>query len=277
MKCLKYTVVVTTLILIAGSASAANLKLYHVVKNGDTISRIAHSYGTTVNVLNKLNKLNKLKNDKIFINSHLEVPWPDAQLRNAKHINVIDHQVLPGDNLGSIAQLYGSHALSIKLLNKLRDFRIKIGQKVTVPTTGPMKKREILDYTIKAGDSAASIAAKYNLLQRVIRHLNPGVNMKSLRLGQAIKVVRFITNDIKKNPTITPVNPSPKASKARNTPVIIPLKKPTRSTSLPAVPPRTLSELVSQKKGTAHNLQPVPAPVAKPMKKGNKTAAPLKR
>ena len=85
MKCLKFAVAAMTLILIAGSASAVNLKLYHVVRNGDTISRIAQSYGTTVDVLSKLNKL---KNDKIFINAHLEVPWPDAKLRTAKHINV---------------------------------------------------------------------------------------------------------------------------------------------------------------------------------------------
>ena len=172
----------------SSNASASDLRLYHVVKNGDSLSAIALAYKTSVKTLQELN--NK-RGEKIVIGSRIQVPWPDTQLAAAQDLRTTDHEVLPGDSLGSIAARYNSDAHCIRLLNALPDDRIRIGQKLRIPTTGPDYTRTDVAYTIAGGDTLGKIARNHELTTLVVRHLNPKVNWRQLKIGQTIRLVRW--------------------------------------------------------------------------------------
>ena len=138
------------LALTSTNASASDLRLFHVVKNGDSLSAIALAYKTSVKTLQELN--NK-RGEKIVIGSRIQVPWPDTELAAAQDLRTTVHEVLPGDGLGTIALRYNSDAHCIRLLNALPDDRIKIGQKLRIPTTGPDYIRTDVAYTITGGDT----------------------------------------------------------------------------------------------------------------------------
>ena len=117
MKRLMMGIVICALLSAPALSDNGKLRLYHVVQNGDSLSAVAHRYGTSMNTLAKVNNL---KDHKIQIGSLLEVPWPTETLRKATKINVVRHEVLPGDNIGAIAERYDSDVKSIMLLNKIK-------------------------------------------------------------------------------------------------------------------------------------------------------------
>jgi len=218
------------LTLTASSSSATDLRLYHVVKNGDSLSAIAHAYKTSVKTLQELNGK---KGERIVIGSRLQVPWPDTELAVAKDLRTTHHEVLPGDSLGTIALRYNSDAHCIRLLNALPDDRIKIGQKLRIPTTGPDHIRTDYTYTIRGGDTLGKIARTNDLTTLVIRHLNPKVNWRQLKIGQTVRLVRWEQKEITLAPApvqldLEPVEISPK-------PEIVPVPAPSEATAVPTI------------------------------------------
>ena len=249
------------------------LRLYHVVQNGDTLSGVAHRYGTSMNTLAKVNNL---KDHKIQIGSLLEVPWPTDKLRKATKINVVRHQVLPGDNIGAIAERYDSDVKSIMLLNKMPDTRIKIGKTLDVPTAGPMVVRENFIHEVRGGETLHVLAVKYRLLHRVIRYLNPGMNLKNLRAGQKVRLVRYVREKLVPKPAVnTPVKEKEAAVKPKAAVVKTPAVKPAPAKA-PALPvavkakasvmdaPKTLNAPIPERTNAKKlPLTPAPAPAKK--------------
>ena len=213
------------LALTSTNASASDLRLFHVVKNGDNLSAIALAYKTSVKTLQELN--NK-RGEKIVIGSRIQVPWPDTELAAAQDLRTTVHEVLPGDSLGTIALRYNSDAHCIRLLNALPDDRIKIGQKLRIPTTGPDYIRTDVAYTITGGDTLGKIARKHELTTLVIRHLNPKINWRQLKIGQTIRLVRWeekeFTPKIQPEPVAQPIVELPPK------PEIVPVPAPIETT-----------------------------------------------
>ena len=245
MKRLILGILVAAFLTTPASADTGKLRLYHVVKSGDTLSGIAHHYGATIATLTKLNKL---KDHRIKIGGLLEVPWPSAKLRNATKIQVIRHQVLPGETLGAIAIRYGSDARSIKLLNKLPSFKIKIGGYLDVPTTGSTVQRVDFTYAVRPGDTIHVLAVKFRVLHRVIRYLNPGVNFKKLKQGQEIRMIRF-----KRLADTIP---------AKRKPAVKPKAKIKVAAKVPTKPAKKIKVPVNRAPKTL--IEPTPAPKATP-------------
>jgi len=101
----------------------------HIVAKGDTLSRIAQRYGTTVKALKSANGL---KSDVIKVGQKLKLPAA-AVVASATGT----HVVRKGETLSGIAGKYGISVRDLKRTNNLTSDLIKVGQKLTVPGGSP--------------------------------------------------------------------------------------------------------------------------------------------
>ena len=108
------------------------------------------------------------------------------------------HTVKKGETLASIAKKYHVSVSSLKQWNNLKKDTLKAGQKLTIYTSGgPMATSDTNSkaagssspkyYVVKAGDTLASIAKKYNTTVAKLKKLN---NLKSdkIKVKQKLRV-----------------------------------------------------------------------------------------
>ena len=119
----------------AATTSAADTTVY-IVKRGDSLSKIAKKYGTTVK---NLMTINSLKSHNIKIGQKLNVPNKPTSVVNAAESakNAADgeiiHIVKSGETLGGIAIKYGSTVRAISERNNISDPRkIMAGQRLII-------------------------------------------------------------------------------------------------------------------------------------------------
>ena len=116
----------------------------------------------------------------------------------AKVSDRIVHKVKKGETLASIAKKYNVSVSSLKQWNNLKKDTLKVGQKLTIFTSGgPMATSATNSkaagstapqyYVVKAGDTLASIAKKYHTTVAQLKKLN---NLKSdvITVKQKIRV-----------------------------------------------------------------------------------------
>lgn len=98
----------------------------YIVKDGDSLYRIAKKFNTTVDELKKLNKLNS---NLLKIGQELIVGKKETD-------NIMDYDtyiVLPEDNLYSIANKKGVTLNQLKKINNLSSDMLQIGQQLKIP------------------------------------------------------------------------------------------------------------------------------------------------
>ena len=183
-----------------------NTKTYSV-KSGDTLSRIARMYNTTVS---ELKALNNLRSDLILIGQNLKVnsatevsketpskpaPAPSTPLPSSSET----YTVKSGDTLTHVAVRYGMSVSELKTLNNLRSDLIIVGQtlkvkeKSTTPAPTPSTPVNSTTpsstdtYTVKSGDTLTAISRQYNTSIAELKALN---NLRSdlIFVGQSLKV-----------------------------------------------------------------------------------------
>lgn len=116
--------VVALLVLIAVPVLGADTLVYHTVEAGETLSRIAERYGTTVENLASINDLNNP--NSIRVGQVLVVA-----------IKPSVHVVRQGESLWTIARGYGVTVDSILLFNDLPDpDHVLPGQQLIIPPAG---------------------------------------------------------------------------------------------------------------------------------------------
>jgi len=98
------------------------------------------------------------------------------------------HEVLPGDSLSSIAKRYHTSPQRIRKLNRLSGDALRMGQKLKIKSPVPAPKRIRGKYTVKAGDTLASVAKRHRISVAMIRRLNSRIPSR-LKPGQRIWVV----------------------------------------------------------------------------------------
>ena len=182
----------------------------YTVKSGDTLSRIARIYNTTVSELKALNNLRSeliLIGQKLKVNKAEEVsnetsvtptPTPSTPAPSSNEA----YTVKSGDTLTHIATRYGMKVSELKSLNNLRSDLIIVGQtlkvkeKSSIPTptppaptnpTTPSSTTSSATYTVKSGDTLSAISRQYNTSVSALKALN---NLKSdlIFVGQTLKV-----------------------------------------------------------------------------------------
>jgi LysM repeat protein len=150
----------------APTATARATTGYTVV-SGDTLSRIASRFGTTVAAIASANGLANpsfIRIDQVLTVPLTGAPAPAPAAVPAATTN---HTVARGDTLSSIATTYGTTVAAIQSANGLRGTLIRIGQSLAVPVTAtatPLVGNSFAGRTYPAAVVAAANANRATLL-----------------------------------------------------------------------------------------------------------------
>lgn len=147
----------------------------YMVQKGDTLSKIANQFNTTVE---ELKKLNNLTSDLIQIGQILFIPVTSISPTET-------YTVKKGDTLYSISQQYGITVEELKLINNLTNNNLYIGQELKVPTKEINEDYEI--YTVVKGDSLWLISQKYNVSVDDLIEIN-NLETVNLQIGDKLKI-----------------------------------------------------------------------------------------
>jgi len=110
----------------SGSASKRNSKpLIHVVKRGDSLSKISVQYNVTIAAIKRLNNF---KRDTVYLGQKVKLPSGAKGKKKPAY-----HTVRRGDTLSKIAEKYDVAMKQIVQLNKLKSRKILLGQRLKIP------------------------------------------------------------------------------------------------------------------------------------------------
>ena len=147
---------------------------YYVVKKGDSLWKIATSYGISVD---ELKKANNLTSNNLDIGQLLFIPSKDEE-----EIGVV-YVVKAGDSLWKIANSYGISVSELKSANNLTSDVLSIGQQLKIPSGGVSGTI----YVVKAGDSLWKIANSYGISVSELKSAN-NLTSDLLSIGQQLKI-----------------------------------------------------------------------------------------
>ena len=164
-----------------------NKNTTYTVKYGDTLSKIALKYGTTVN---NLVKLNNIKNPNlIYVGQVITIQASNNIGSNSNTTYTVKY----GDTLSKIALKYGTTVNNLVRLNNIKNPNlIYIGQVLIIGNNYNNESNlhecghEV--YTIKYGDTLSAIAKKFNVTISSIVELNNIKNPDLIYTGQQIRI-----------------------------------------------------------------------------------------
>jgi LysM repeat protein len=219
---------ITAAVLTSSFSGVAFADTY-TVKKGDTLSRIAITYKTTVI---DLKKTNNLSSDLIYVNQTLTVPGnttvnkPDVSLA-IQPATASVYVVVSGDTLSKIASQHKISLSDLMKWNNLTGHLIYPGQKLKVSngssatTPAPAKTQPVpvsspkapetpakpaqSTYIIKPGDTLSGIGKQFGMSVQELKILN---NLKSdlIYAGQKLRVNK---NEAVSVPAEPAKNPAP--------------------------------------------------------------------
>ena len=157
------------------------------ILRGDTLSKIAKEYGTTVNELARINNIQNV--NLIYAGRTLRVPISDPQENNSSE--EIVYIVKRGDTLSEIAMEYNVTVNEIARENQIKNVNlIYPGQRLIIKTKAMGTELGHLCYKVVRGDTLYSIARRYNTTISNIVILNRIQNPNLIYPGQCLKINR---------------------------------------------------------------------------------------
>lgn len=192
MKTLRRNLVVAgmiaVLLLSVAALPAEAQTQVHVVRRGETLTAIASRYGTTPQAIVRLNGLANA--NYIYAGQRLKISGGSSPAANTAGA----YTVRPGDTLASIAARHGTTVNALVRANGLANpNRIYPGQRLilsggsassgSAPTTGTAGT-----YTVRAGDTLASIAYRHGTTVWAIANANGLANPNYLYPGQKLRI-----------------------------------------------------------------------------------------
>lgn len=187
---------------------------YYTVKGGDTLSRIANRFSTTVNTLASLNDIHNV--NRIYVGQRLLVRQQAApvQAPATKHetstVNTNNtantYTVQSGDTLSRIAGKFNTTYTKLAQLNNIKNPNlIRVGQVLTVRqnvqqtvpakqvTTNTSVEHHTTNttngtYTVKSGDTLSRIANRFNTTTAKLAATNHISNPNLIRVGQQLQI-----------------------------------------------------------------------------------------
>lgn len=101
----------------------------------------------------------------------------------------VRHQIQAGDNLSSLAEIYGVSSRELMRLNGLRNpNQLVVGRSLRIPMTDKMTLHYHRTYRVKSGDSLSLIAQRYGARVQDIMHMNNLTNANQLRVGTDLRI-----------------------------------------------------------------------------------------
>jgi LysM repeat protein len=169
----------------------------HIVVAGDTKYSIAKKYGISVDFLEMANPI--LKTSDLKVGQSLNIIYyeePPKMAVGSKMYSV--HEVIAGDTKYSIAKKYG---ISVEELEKQNPeikenlplgFQLKISKSVTRSSISEEMKPhakpiDLLEYTVKSGETLYSLTHLFNLSEASLLGLNPELK-EGVKEGMVLKV-----------------------------------------------------------------------------------------
>lgn len=149
----------------------------YTVKSGDTLYKIAQNNNTTVD---EIKSLNNLTSNTLQIGQTLKLPSPLTPEDT--------YTVKSGDSLYKIATKYNTTVDELKRINNLTTNILSIGQILKLPvTTTDTSTSDVVNYTVKSGDSLYKIALQYNTTVDAIKSQN-NLTTNTLQIGQVLQI-----------------------------------------------------------------------------------------
>lgn len=124
----------------AASSDTLGLTLLHKVKKGETIYKIAKMYKMTVPQIQALNpQMTVIKPGMtIHVVRHMPVGGNRTATVNVPTQNTVDHVIVKGETLYSIAKKYHTSVDIIRKLNNLGEAGLTLGQTIKIPVVNPL-------------------------------------------------------------------------------------------------------------------------------------------
>jgi N-acetylmuramoyl-L-alanine amidase len=144
--------------------------IYHIVKRGETLDKIAKKYGISVKELKELNNLKSNKvyaRQKLIIKKEEKIEAKKTKTEKISEKEYIYHTVKRGETLESIARRYGVSVSEIRKWNNLGKGKIRVGQRLIVGVKEGKEERGIKKEAIAVSDierAFLELERKYELL-----------------------------------------------------------------------------------------------------------------
>ena len=185
--------------------------IFHIVQRGETLYSIGRIYDVKADELEEVNPEAKRG---IKIGQYIKIPVKSVELADEgdvpgdalKEDKLIEHAVVAGETLFSIARQYKLSVDDIKAVNPGMTNEISVGDIVYIPFGGSQKIVEQLNYiehTVKAQETLYGIAVDYGVSIDSIKMLNPGLT-SAIGVGQLILIPKrktqndYITHQVEK-------------------------------------------------------------------------------
>jgi lysozyme len=184
------------------STTTATGSEYYTVKSGDTLSKIATTYGTTTANLVSLNQISNANliyvGEQLLVSSTASAASAAAS-STATTGTVTTYTVKSGDTLSAIASKYGTTTAALKSLNNISNINlINVGQVLTITaaaaTTASSASATTTTYTVKSGDTLSAIAAKYDTTVSSLVSTNQIANANAIYVGETITLSTTATS-----------------------------------------------------------------------------------
>ena len=177
-----------------------NRTVFHTVRSGDSLSKIANRYGIS---LKQLKQWNKLKSNVAVKGKKLRVaPQGSSQQNNQSGTSTktIRHTVKRGDSLSAIAQRYGDSMQAIRTRNNMKTSRVYIGQRLKINTAVNAANRNSSNqnsssqrsntpqiHIVKRGEYLSGISARYNVSINYLKKINK-LKSNNIFVGQKLTI-----------------------------------------------------------------------------------------
>jgi len=142
-----FLVLILGISLLVGEAYSAKCRLYHKVRPGDSLWKIADRYNLYIKDILRANP--KLKKSKYLrVGQKVCIPYKKkAKKRKRKTYKreYIIYRVRPGDSLQKIGKKFGVSWKEIKRVNRLRSNVVRRGQLLKIPVPKSAFERRYLD------------------------------------------------------------------------------------------------------------------------------------
>jgi len=161
---------------------------FHKVIRGDSLSKIAQRYGTSVALLKRLNGLNS---NTAVLGQRLKLPngaFASAVTASNVSTNPAVYIVGRGDSLSKISAKYNVTIRSLRRFNNLSKDTVFIGQKIKIPTgTANIAVQKSRKHKVRRGDTLSQIAEKYRSSVAKIMQAN-ALKSRTIFLGQTLRI-----------------------------------------------------------------------------------------
>ena len=184
--------------------------IYHRVRRGESLYKIANKYGLTLAQLRNLNGFGR-KQNKLRIGQQLIIAEKDPNYvakdeskkkveketkpDTLEHYKIVRHKIKNGESIEMIADDWGMDKDALIALNNIEDIDLKTGQYLKISTNYKTKKQRKIEkaptnfayHKVRRGETVGKIARKYNLSIAALKSDN---NMYSNNIypGQRLKI-----------------------------------------------------------------------------------------